>query len=77
MPRTLIIVHRDASPELHAHLVSIFHSSGDVSVIRDRRVGERRCDDLPVSTERRRGERRTIDARPNRATGWAIVRLPQ
>jgi hypothetical protein len=57
--RFLFIVSR-THPWLYRHLVERFHEDPDVSVILDRRIGERRSasSTVPGSGERRRAERR-------------------
>jgi hypothetical protein len=58
MGRTLYIVAGD-HPELFAYLRDRMTSDGDVAVILDRRVSERRQQRLPYTPERRRGDRRS------------------
>jgi hypothetical protein len=58
MGRTVYIVARD-HPELYAYLRDRFTCDGDVEVILDRRVAERRRHDEPHTPDRRRGDRRS------------------
>ena len=58
MGRTVYIVARD-HPELYAYLRDRFTCDGDVEVILDRRVAERRRDDVPCDPDRRRADRRS------------------
>ncbi len=57
MVPTLIVVRRDYR-ELWMVLYREFADHPAIQVILDRRQGERRCQQLPVSTDRRRQDRR-------------------
>ena len=77
MGRTVYIVARD-HPELYAYLRERFTCDGEVDVILDRRVVQRRRVSMPHGPERRRSERR---ARPEADTelqirSHAIITLP-
>jgi hypothetical protein len=74
MPRHLFIVSRDHQ-ELYTYLTERFADDPKVSVILDRRVGERRRVSVPVAVERRQADRRQrpeIDAEI-RTRSYAIV----
>lgn len=58
MGRTLYIVARD-HPELFSYLYQAFARDGEVDVILDRRVAERRRTSAPYPAERRRADRRS------------------
>jgi len=48
-----------------------------VEVVADRRMGDRRRHDLPVSSDRRLGSRRRLDVEADLSSiGWALVRRP-
>jgi hypothetical protein len=68
MGRTVYIVARD-HPELYAYLRERFTCDGEVDVILDRRIVQRRRVNMPRSPERRRTERR---ARPEADTELQI-----
>ena len=55
--RHLFIVSR-AAPEVAQFLVAQFPPESNVSVLLDRRRGERRADDSPVEADRRGADRR-------------------
>jgi hypothetical protein len=57
MPRRLIIVSRN-HPDLYVYLRDRFAREGDVEVILDRRLVERRQVQVAASSERRRQGRR-------------------
>lgn len=58
MARKLIIVSRQ-HPELHAYLARHFTGDPEVVVILDRRLGERRQQQVGLQRERRVGNRRS------------------
>ncbi len=58
MGRTVYIVARD-HPELYAYLRDRFTCDGAAEVILDRRVAERRRQDVPFDPDRRRADRRS------------------
>jgi hypothetical protein len=58
MGRTVYIVARD-NPELYAYLRDRFAADGEVEVILDRRVGQRRQRNVSHPEDRRRGDRRS------------------
>jgi hypothetical protein len=64
MARQLVIVSRQ-HPDLYVYLRDRFAAEGDVEVLLDRRLGERRREQTAVARERRREDRRSrsdIDA---------------
>lgn len=76
--RDLLIVARHET-ELYEYLKQRFAGRPDVEVIQDRRVGERRREQVSTSSERRRGGDRR--ARPQvdddiKTLGFAVVPLP-
>ncbi len=76
--RDLLIVARN-EPELYEYLKQRFVGRPDVEVILDRRVGERRREQVATSSERRRGgdrrERPQVDE-DIKTLGFAVVPLP-
>ena len=58
MGRTVYVVARD-HPELFTYLRDRFSADGEVEVILDRRVGERRQANMAHTPERRRRDRRS------------------
>ena len=71
----LFIVARDQSA-LYETLRREFGTERDVAILYDRRVGERRRQQVTYPAERRRGERRgrpDVDAQLQ-SLGWALVR---
>jgi hypothetical protein len=72
----LFIVSR-LEPQLFEHLSREFASEADVTVILDRRLGERRRAAQTRGVERRRGDRRTLGHIPRqlRSLGYAFVRV--
>lgn len=75
MGTDLLVVARN-QPGLYAYLKEDFAGDGDVEVIMDRRVGERRRARAPCAPERRRSERRAGPDVRDRLTsiGFAVVR---
>ena len=73
MAQLVFIVSRHR-PKLREYLQREFAGNAEVTIIVDRRLGERRLDRGPRSPDRRRVSRRQeqIDERL-RAMGWAIV----
>jgi len=73
MAQLVFIVSRHR-PKLREYLQREFAGNAEVTVIVDRRLGERRLDSGPRSPDRRRVSRRQeqIDERL-RSMGWAIV----
>ena len=61
MARQLVIVARE-HPDLYVYLRERFASEVQAEVLLDRRVGQRRAEQVPVPSERRRQDRR---ARPD------------
>lgn len=77
MPIHLFIVSREHQ-ELYTYLTERFADDPKVSVILDRRVGERRRVDVPVQVERRQADRRRrpeVDAEV-RTRSYAVITLP-
>lgn len=77
MARQLVIVSRQ-HVDLFVYLRDRFAGEAEVEVILDRRVGERRREELPVERERRRTDRRSrpdIDAQL-RSRSHVIVSSP-
>ncbi|HEV8144135.1 MAG TPA: hypothetical protein VGQ77_14840 [Methylomirabilota bacterium] len=78
MPELLLIVARD-EPMLYERLRLEFEGDEELSVVLDRRVGDRRRQPQPVSRDERRDERRAdrrqalVDDQLQRF-GWATVR---
>jgi hypothetical protein len=74
MPELLLIVARD-EPMLYERLRLEFEGDEELSVVLDRRVGDRRRQSQPVSRDQRRAERRQalVDDQLQRF-GWATVR---
>lgn len=74
---TDLLVVAKTQPGLYAYLKEDFADDGDVEVIMDRRVGERRRDGPPCARERRRSERRAgPDVRDKLTSiGFAVVRV--
>jgi hypothetical protein len=70
-PAHLLIVPR-ADPQLFDYLSRRLSGVPRVEVILDRRAGERRRSDRPV-TDRRRGERRSPAFRVNTTLGCAMI----
>lgn len=71
----LYLVARDQQ-KLYAYLVRCFANETNVTIIRDRRFGDRRRRNVP-SVEQRRGERRRrpeVDERL-RTLGWATITI--
>jgi hypothetical protein len=73
MGQLVFIVSRHR-PKLHDYLQHEFARNAEVAVIVDRRLGERRLQEVERSPERRQTDRRQalVDERL-RAMGWAIV----
>ena len=73
MAQLVFIVARHR-PKLHEYLQQEFAGNDEVTVIVDRRLGERRLRELGHDAERRQTDRRhaEVDERL-RALGWAIV----
>lgn len=73
MAQLVFIVSRHR-PKLHEYLRREFAENAEVAVIVDRRIGERRLQEIPPGSERRQTSRRQgiIDDRL-RGLGWAIV----
>jgi len=69
-----IIVARDREA-LFQHFKEAFTGNASITVILDRRGGDRRAAATPTSTDRRRGDRRwrAVDGQL-RVLGWAVVR---
>src|SRR6184192_4113626 len=57
MARQLVIVARE-HPDLYVYLRERFASEVQAEVLLDRRVGQRRAEQVPVPSERRRQDRR-------------------
>lgn len=74
MAELLLIVARD-EPMLYERLRLEFEGDGELSVVLDRRVGDRRRQPQPVSRDQRRADRRQalVDDQLQRF-GWATVR---
>ena len=74
MPALLMIVARD-QVMLYERLRLEFEGDDELTVILDRRLGERRRSNQPVAREQRRGDRRQslVDNQLKRM-GWATVR---
>jgi hypothetical protein len=75
-PRDLLIVARDRV-ELYAYLVNEFAGDTDVTVIIDRRHGERRSAGQRTGAERRNGDRRThlLFDEQLRTLGFVVVSI--
>src|SRR5215510_15422793 len=73
MAQLVFIVSR-LRPKLHEYLQKEFADNVEVSVIVDRRLGDRRLQELDHSPDRRQTDRRQaiVDERL-RSMGWAIV----
>ena len=76
MTTDLLVVARN-QPVLYTYLKEDFASEGDVQVVMDRRVGERRRDRLSWEPERRRADRRAYPDLRDKLTsiGFAVVCL--
>jgi len=75
MPVLLMIVARDR-PMLFEKLLDEFDGDASVSVVLDRRFGERRRQPLSVTAEQRRADRRRMRVDEDlRRLGWATVPL--
>jgi len=76
MPTALFIVAVDRS-DIHTEAlrgIASFGVTGDVEVIRDRRVGERRRPGRPFDAASKRNDRRRIVIHDQlRSRGWALV----
>jgi hypothetical protein len=74
MPELLLIVARD-EPMLYERLRLEFEGDEELSVVLDRRVGDRRRQPQSVSRDERRADRRQalVDDQLQRF-GWATVR---
>src|SRR2546428_1647563 len=72
----LVVVSRDAR-DRYEHVQRVFANDNRVTVILDRRLGERRQTPGARDPERRRADRRSRSAIEDglRRQGWAIVRL--
>jgi hypothetical protein len=74
MASVLMIVARDHA-DLYERLRREFDNDRTVSVVLDRRFGERRRVSLAVSADQRRAERRQRDVDEDlRRLGWATAR---
>jgi len=73
MGQLVFIVSRHR-PKLHDYLQQEFAGNAEVAVIVDRRLGERRLQEVDRSSDRRQTDRRQalVDERL-RSMGWAIV----
>ena len=73
MGQLVFIVSRHR-PKLHEYLQQEFAGNAEVAVIVDRRLGERRLQEIDRSSDRRQTDRRQalVDERL-RSMGWAIV----
>jgi hypothetical protein len=73
-PPDLLIVARDRV-ELYAYLVNEFAGDADVTVVIDRRHGERRGVEQPAGGERRNGDRRSrpLSEEQLRTLGFVVV----
>jgi hypothetical protein len=73
MAQLVFIVSRHR-PKLHEYLQEEFAGNAEVSVIVDRRLGERRLRELDHSPDRRQTDRRDALAEERlRSMGWAVV----
>ena len=73
MPILLMIVSRDR-PMLYESLCDEFDGDGSVSVVVDRRQGERRRQAERVTEEQRRADRRRLGVDEDlRRLGWATA----
>ena len=70
----LIFVVSRTAPQTYLYLKQAFADESRL-VILDRRMGERRQNRRPLSTEKRHWDRRPRDVRAElRSSGWALVR---
>jgi hypothetical protein len=69
------VIRRD-QPVLFRHLRAHFTDVAQMTVILDRRYGDRRRQHGVVTAERRHGERRTVPARTWTTVGYVIVSAP-
>jgi len=77
MARNVVVVSRH-HPDLYVYLRVQFAADADAAVILDRRLAERRREQVPTGTERRRRDRRShpeVDVQL-RARSHVIVTLP-
>ena len=77
MARQLVVVARE-HPDLYFYLRERFAGRAQAEILLDRRLGQRRAEQVPVPSERRRQDRR---ARPDidrllRSRSHVIVSLP-
>jgi hypothetical protein len=73
MPRILFIIAGN-DPKLYEHVRAEFADTAGVSVIRDRRRGDRRNQRVEVQVDRRKTDRRTRDiTEALRSLGWVLV----